>query len=671
MRLFLPSRTLTLDVESTSPVDLSSVGAARYWEDPETRLICVCFAIDDGPVVRWTPGMGAPPAFRDEFGDGFFRVVAHNWLFEYWAWKHRLVAEGWKMPPLWAWDCTMARALYWGLPAALIDVAGALHLSRQIDPDKKARIKRMGRPRTLSPLTYWDQTEPDRLEELLLDCENDVATERELDKALPALPPAEREIFLIDGEINQRGILVDLSLIDKLQTITNQEQARLNLDMAALTGNRVKSTNQVARIMDELENLGAPVPSLAKADVKAAIEILRLHLHGQTHNGNIARKILECRQEAAKASTAKLKSMRAFACADGRARGMFQYGGAGRTLRWAGRGPQPQNFPRGTVKFLDTIFMLIEQGHITIDELRALVPAPLMDVVASMLRGGFVAEPGHVLVSGDLSQIEARVVAWLAGQDDILSVFARGDDVYTYTAGLLGSDNRQFGKVLVLACGFGMGWQKFQETAATYGVILSDEEAQDAVAGWRTNNTRIVDFWWEIDRAFKLVANSPHGTAVQAGRFITIRKTRKAVRISLPSGRELTYQNTEIVRDPDTGRDEITFMGVDPKTKKWSRQRTYGGKLVENITQAVARDVMRDAMITLHRQRGNAPHARVPPMRVPQLIGTVHDELIGEAPEQHAVAALTLMLAAMRTTPTWAPGLPVAAEGWTGKRYRK
>jgi DNA polymerase bacteriophage-type len=655
----VPRRRFLLDIESTSTVDLRAAGAAAYWEHADTQIICVCYRVDDGPVIRWEPNNNVVPYFAGQADDlDHFRVVAHNYLFEYFAWQHKLApVYGWRLPRLSAWDCTMARALYWGLPAGLGDACDALALPITKDAAARPLMLRMAKPRSTNPLTWWHETDPAKLKALIDYCEQDVLAECALDDALPELPAFERDLFLIDGEINLRGVGVDLDLTGRLASYTKIEANRLNTRMCALTQGRVKTTNQVQVITDELNRLGLTVPSLAKGDVSAALEANKIAA-GIVGDAKIAQTILEVRQEAAKASTAKLTAIAKGASTDHRCRGILQYGGAGRTMRWAGRRAQPQNFPRGSVKGLASVYPMIEAG-VPRDDLDALLPGSVMDGIASMLRGCFVAKPGYVLVSGDLSQIEARVLPWLAGQNDVLAVFAKGDDVYTYMARRVGSENRQFGKVLTLACGYGMGGPKFQDTAKTYGVVLTEDEARTAVAAWRQVNDRSVQLWWDVDAAFRMAARSPHGTAIQVGRFLTVRKTRKAVRIALPSTHELIYQNVELVPDPERdGRESITFMGVDQKTKKWSRQRTYGGKLCENVVQATARDVMGEAMRTARK-------ASVP------VVMTVHDELLAEAPEVTAEAALAHLLRIMSTTPAWAPGLPVAAEGWTGRRYRK
>jgi DNA polymerase len=341
-----------------------------------------------------------------------------------------------------------------------------------------------------------------------------------------------------------------------------------------------------------------------------------------------------------------------------RVRGMLQFYGAFRTGRWAGRLIQLQNLPRGTVKKIDDAIQMALSG--------ASVPGmemffgPALGIVSSALRGCLVSAPGHQLVVVDFSQIEARVVAWLAGQQDILDVFAAGEDVYVYTARQNGSNDRQLGKVLVLACGFGMSAKKFRDTARTYGLILSEEQAERAVKGWRRANAKIVQFWYDCDNAARLViknadANGNHAPITVGP--VQFAMWRGHMLIRLPSGRHLVYRDAKLV--PGRFSDKsISYMGVDQYTRQWSRQHTYGGKLVENITQAVARDIMRDA--TLGADRAG--------IAVEML---VHDEMVCEVETSKAQWALDTLLAIMRTRPAWAPGLPVDGAGWFGERYRK
>jgi len=277
-----------------------------------------------------------------------------------------------------------------------------------------------------------------------------------------------------------------------------------------------------------------------------------------------------------------------------------------------------------------------------------------LDVVASLLRSCFVPAKGHIMVVGDFSQIEARIIAWLAGQKDALDVFRSGQDIYVYTAAKIGSDNRQLGKVLVLACGFGMGPGKFQETALTYGIKLTATEAEELVKAWRKANSRIMDFWYQLGGA---------ALQVLAGRVDTLtvgpvqigmgrRKLAGCMLIRLPSGRHLVYRHARIKDD------QITYDGVNQTTKNWGEIRTYGGKLAENVTQAVAADVLRVALRRLDDQNF-------------KLITTIHDEIVTEVPASWGKPGVTAMQICMTNPIPWAPDLPLAADVRTMERYGK
>lgn len=637
---------VVLDLETCSTLALPAVGAAAYFGHPMTQVTCAAFAIDDGPVTVWRPG-NPVPVFPDDVV-----FVAHNYLFEFHAWELLLgPRHGWPpVPGQDRWSCTMARALYHALPASLDGLCEALHLAIRKDDSRRLMLQ-MARPRTWEPLTWWHETDPAKLIELMLYCVQDVAAERLVDQVLPELSPTERQVFEVDGRINRKGLSIDLGLVNRMIDLAGDEMRVLDQHMRNLTQGTVKSCAQASMLrtwlaMDQQCHVG-DLRKLSVAEALAAVP----------HAPPKARAALLTRQEAARASTKKLNAMVAGRSQDGRVRGLFQYGGAGRTLRWAGRRVQPQNFPRGTIKRVENALELIGLDDTTPDDLTALFEDSAMGVLASCLRSCFVAVPGHLYAVADLAQIEARVVAWLAGQQDILEVFADPTaDAYVYAARQQGSDNRQFGKVLVLACGFGMGHEKFQATAATYGVTLDIQQAINAVWDWRQANSDIVQFWWDVGNAAADIAQAQDGRTIHVGRVV-LRRSRKAMRITLPSGRDLIYHNVGLELDAK-GRPQIVFMGVDPKTKVWSKQRTYGGKLVENITQATARDVMAHAMATLDA-------AGVP------LVGTVHDEVLAEPRTADARSTLQLMLDTMRATPAWAPGLPLAAEGWVGERYRK
>jgi DNA polymerase bacteriophage-type len=278
-----------------------------------------------------------------------------------------------------------------------------------------------------------------------------------------------------------------------------------------------------------------------------------------------------------------------------------------------------------------------------------------------VVRAAVPAVEGTEFVCADFAQIESRVIAWLAGQTDILEVFASGRDVYVYTANRIGSDNRQLGKVCVLGLGFGMGWEKFIATALLMGgLVLTEDFARATVKNWREANDKIVRFWYDLDDAFRKAIVSAPGTRVPVGKVV-IERGEDAIGILLPSGkRRLIYRNPRLEPDPSNrvNGTSIVYDGIQQYSKQWGPVRTYGGKLAENITQAVARDVMAHVMLLLDGMKVD--------LRL-----TVHDEIIAVASAAKAAATLTLVLETMRTPPPWAHDLPVGAEGWHGKRYRK
>lgn len=651
---------LVLDVETYSASELKFAGPHAYAEHPTTGVHCLAWELKGGHHPGkglWLPGQPIPRTVWDHITSMLGPVVAHNWLFEHAIFVHILgPLYRWPIPFRNLWSCTMARALYHGLPGGLDLLSEALELDNPKDKSARRNMLYLAKPRTRAPdgtPTSWWHHDPKRGPEMLRKlydyCVRDVAAESEADDKLPELPERERRVFLLDAKVNLLGVQVDLPLVSALQDITTDELGRIDQVVQLATGGAVKGINHTGALRAWVQaKTGVVLPSLAKAVLPDALEATK---------GTVAHLVVQARAEGAKSSTGKLQAMQASASRDGRARLLFQYYGAGRTGRWAGRRVQPQNMPRPLLKdaeLRDAIAWALKGRRA--QEISTFFPGTVMGVVSSCLRGCLVAAPGHALVSVDLSQIEARVVAWLAGQRDILDVFRRGEDVYTHTARKIGSSSRQMGKVLVLACGFGMGGPKFAHTAGTYGIELDEETAQGLVWDWREANPAIVQLWRDLGDAFKRVVQAPAGTWERLG-HLQLGKTGRAVRIRLPSGRDLVYQAADVGQD-EKGRDELGYLGVHQLTNRWMRLRTYGGKLTENVVQAVARDVLSDAILTL-----DADDYRV--------VGTVHDEALIEAPESQAAETLAAALEIFRRTPPWAPNLPVGAEGWTGKRYKK
>ena len=351
---------------------------------------------------------------------------------------------------------------------------------------------------------------------------------------------------------------------------------------------------------------------------------------------------------------------------DERVRGQLAYYGAFRTGRFAGRLIQPQNFPRPSIKTIASfIAHALEPGGPDADWVRLAYGRPL-EAIASSLRGCLIPGEGKAFVVYDLSQIEARVVAWLAGQSDILRVFARGEDVYVHAAAKVGSVNRQLGKVLTLACGYQMGPGRFQETAASpaYKLPLTADEAETAVRSWRESNPKIVDFWWAADRTVKELLsaftghtlNAPINDKVSAA-VSRARNGHALLTLLLPSGRRLYYRHARLMPGPT--RPEIVYSGVDPITKRWGDVRTYGGKIVENITQSVARDCIIEAAL------------RIDDLKLGDLVLSVHDELVFEVPVDEAETRSKAIAVEIDRRPGWALDLPVASSGGVTGRYGK
>jgi DNA polymerase len=632
---------LVLDLETTSTADLRRTGSHAYAEHPDTRVTVLCYAIDAGPVETWLSG--PPPAPFVAAVNAGATVVAHNYLFEHNIYFNKLVPQGWPAIPLAQWSCTMARALVAGYPASLDLVGRAIGLAQRKDHSSRDLMLRFARPRSLDPIVWWHESDPVRFRALQEYCAQDVLAERELDRRVPELSPRERQVFELDHAINQRGLGVDHYLVDELARVMGAAQVQLARDIVRLTNGQVRSLGQVAQLRDWLKFQGVEMPDLKRATVQA-------RLADQTLVG-ASRIALQARLDASRSSTAKLTAITSARSCDGRVRGTFQYYGAARTGRWAGRRLQTQNFPRGSIRDVPAALRVIRAGA-TPEDLEMLFEDSALGVVSSCLRSTITARSHHRLAIADFSQIEARVLAWLAGQQDALAVFQAGKDIYIETARAIGSDSRTLGKVLTLACGFAMGHLKFQATALTYGLSLSENEAEVAVRAWREVNHHIVTLWWACHRALLRILRAGPGAAERVG-YLTFLYRPGALLARLPSGRHLVYRHPRIDLN-EHGYDEITYMGS--LGGNWTRLRAWAGRTVENVTQAVARDVMVEAMLRL----GDLP-----------LVATIHDELIAEIPEGEADSTLDRMLGAMRETPSWAPGLPVDAAGFVVSRYQK
>jgi DNA polymerase len=636
---------VVLDFETSSTADLRLTGAAVYAEHPDTRITVLCYAIDDAPVQTWTGG-AVPQDFAEAVRAGA-TVIAHNYMFELNVYHHKLIPLGWPAIPLAQWSCTMARCYVAGLPGSLELASKAARLAIPKDIGARDLMLRMARPRTVNPTTWWHETSPEHFARLCAYCVTDVEAERLLDQLIPELSSREREVFELDYHLNQRGLRVDEHLVHRLRTLAGEAKARLTRELVRVTNGQVTSPSQVARLREWLANIGVQVADLRRGTVTRLLT--------QPEIQGPARTVLQARLDASRSSTAKLDAILAGRSPDGRVRGCFQYYGASRTGRWAGRKIQPQNLPRGSIKDVPTALISVMRADATAEDLDLLYEDSAMGVVASCIRSTIQAPPGHKLVILDYSQIEARVLAWIAGEQASLDCFARGDDIYTETARRVGSDVRLLGKIMTLALGYGMGATKFQLTAASYGVALNLHDCEGLVKAWRTANKRIVSFWWDAHKALLRATQAGAGSQLTF-KGLTFKRRRDSVLVQLPSGRHLVYQSPHVTVENEMGNSEFCYWGSPGGG--WLEQRAWPGKFTENVVQAIARDVLVEAMITLHR------------MDTP-LVATVHDELIAEVPDAEADTTFNLMQKVMRQSPLWAPDMPMDAAGFIAVRYHK
>jgi len=642
-----PSHALHLDFETFCELDLRKVGIHRYVNHPSFNVLCVAWRLDSqttltAVIAPVPPQQRVPPALRQLLQNPDVQGHAWNAAFET-AVLARLgvfVAN--------ALSCTMQRALAYGLPGRLETAAAALGVASQKDMQGHRLMLKMSRP--LKPGTgAWVIAD---YEALATYCGKDVEAEAAVSESVPELPPEEAALSTLDNLMNVSGELgIDLQRVADLGVAAEAAEKEDAARCAALTAGAVTSPGtQTARLLAWLAEQGLMLEDTTRATIEEAL------LGGPYVIG--VREVMEIRLRMARASNRKLARMIQMAdLTDLSIRGQFQFNGAGRTGRWSGRGVQVQNLPRTPKGFSPDLFaeMARQATAPGAGALNAVSPAPVLDCVSWSLRSCLKAtDDGKVLWSFDFSQIEARVLAWLAGQRDVLDVFASGEDVYVWAASQFGSRDRQLGKVLILALGFGMGAVKLRDTALkSYGVRLSAAQAEKFKSGWRASNQHIVTFWAQMEYAAKQAALQPGQVFAAGGSGVAFTATSRTLQMRLPSGRVLYYHRPRLERE--TG--SLAYWGAEVGGR-WVEQRTWGGKLAENATQAAARDVMAEAMLRTFRRCGLVPAM------------TVHDELVyalfdgGGTPDETAK-----LRDIMLEPPSWAGGLPLAGEAKVMRRY--
>lgn len=663
---------LHIDFETRSAVDLRKTGVHRYAEDPSTSIICMSYRLGDHPVGRWRPGQTFPRAVAMHVDAGLGPVAAHNAGFERAIWNAKLTGLVGPLRPE-DQDCTMARALAVGLLASLESLGAVLNVSVQKDKDGHRLMMQMCKPRSTEPLSWWEDAE--RIERLQMYCDQDVAAECAVDAVVPKLSARERRVWELDQRINDRGVAVDVRLVQRALEVVAVAAKRADREIWHLTNGAVKRCTEVAKIVAWINSRGIHCDSLAKGDIDD------LALTGEMFDDPTVVEVVRLRRATARSSTAKYQAILNTVCADGRVRGSLAYHKA-HTGRWAGSGMQPQNFPRvdnpEAVKEALDLLQVDCSAEDAVDNIELMVGAPI-EVLSKCLRSMIVAPPGKKLVGGDFANIEGRLNAWFAGETWKVQAFrdfdaGTGPDLYRIMAADVEGCHidavtkvmRQVkGKVPELACGFQGALGAFQKMAYTQDppVRVTDEEAMRIVRAWREKNSNIVQFWWDLQDAAIQAVGAPGVVVSVAGGKVQYVVANSFLFCKLPSERVIAYAQPRLAWTTFTDaegeehhRHGVQYMGVDSFTKKWSPQSLYGGSQCNHVVQGTARDLLVEAMF------------RVEDARHP-IVLSVHDEIIAEVDEESCSAEDYRNL--MAELPVWAKGLPVAVSAWEGHRWDK
>lgn len=681
---------ITLDFETRSEADLKKVGTYEYARHPSTDVLCLAWTIDGLGTDLWHPAfVDQTPLVaitkRDrallpkdilpapEPDDLLIRVThgelmeAHNAFFERCIWHFVMVPKyGWPSVSPEQWRCSAAKAASFALPRALEDAAAALGLSEQKDMEGHKLMLKLSKPRkptNADPNSKWHQKRVE-LERLFDYCRQDVIVEAALSAQLRELPSQELELWQLDQEMNWSGIRCDREMTNAALTIADQARNSASHELDLLTGGDVTKVTARPSFVKWLNANGVEGDSVAKERVD--------WLLNQELDPTVERALTIWRRSS-KASVKKYQAIsRRMSADDDRVRDSVMYWGAS-TGRWSGRGIQPHNFPRGSGKsWTHTACQDILSGSFELMKLIYGEDAAL-DVLAEALRGVFVPAEGHEFLVADYSAIEARGTFWIAGHEEGLEVFraydrGEGPDIYCWQAQDIFKEpikkddpRRQGGKVVVLGCGYQMGAPKLVTYADSMKVTLTLKEAKKLVDGYRDTNWPVVEFWEAIEvAAMEAVRRRGRGRAVRQDRLVW-KMLGRFLHCRLPNGRLLSYLDPKIEMAPvpwsDTElRPKITFMGMNTYTHQWERCSTYGGKLTENVVQALCRDIMAEAMLRLRNT-------------IYRLVLTVHDEIIAEVPKGEGdVKEFQGIMAAQ---PEWADGFPIEAAGWRDTRFHK
>lgn len=644
-------KSISWDLETYSSVDLTKCGVYRYCESEDFEILLAAYSIDGGAVqvTDLACGEKLPQEILDALEDETVEKWSFNSQFERICLSRLLgYPAGDYLAPA-SWRCSMVWASTLGLPRSLESVGAVLGLEKQKLTEGKDLIRYFcvpcrptkangGRTRNLP------EHDPEKWERFKAYNLRDVETEMQIQERLSRFPVPDAiwEEYQLDQEINDRGIGVDMELVRQAIAMDARSRERLTATMQELT--ELNNPNSVQQMKQWLADHGLETDTLGK---KAVAELIKTAPEP-------LREVLSLRQQLAKSSVKKYTAMENAVCTDSRAHGMFQFYGANRTGRFSGRLIQLQNLYKNTMPDLAQARALVRSGNY---EALSMLYEDIPDTLSQLIRTAFVPQDGRKLIVADFSAIEARVLAWLAGEKWVLEVFEKGGDIYCETAARMfhcrvekhgeNAELRQKGKQATLSCGYG-GSVGALKAMGALEAGMTEEELQPLVDSWREANPNIVRFWWDVDRAVKECVKMRIPTETHGLRF----DYRSAMLfIALPSGRRMAYVKPRIGEN-QFGGESVTYMGVSG-TKKWERLESYGPKFVENIVQGTARDILCYAMQTLKNC---------------SIVAHVHDEVIIEADRRMSVTAVCEQ---MGRTPPWAKGLKLRADGYECEFYQK
>ena len=646
-------REIGIDIETYSSYDLSKCGVYRYVEAPDFTILLFAYSVDGGPVIccDFASGEQLPDdivsALRDEavvktaFNAAFERVCISRYF-------------GWPLMDAAQWRCTMVRAARMGLPLSLEQCGEVLRLENGKMKEGKILIRYFSTP--TKGKRHLPGDAPDRWETFKQYNIRDVEAEQQILAKVRRLEPAEfdERLYTADQRINDRGVLLDRQLAENAMRFDDDYKAQLLEEAKQLSG--MENPNSPTQIKDYLHRAtGLSISSLNKKNLD--------DLENQLTYWPKAQKVLQLRREMGKTSNKKYSAMLECVCSDGRIHGLLQFCGAARTGRWAGRLVQVQNLPQNHLSDLDYARRLVKAGDLEDFQINYANPT---HVLSELIRTAFVAKPGSTFHVCDFSAIEARVIAWLAGEQWVLDVFRAGGDIYCATAGQMfrckvekhgeNAELRQKGKIAVLALGYGGGVAALEAMGGSR-MGLSRQEEKDIMTRWRNANPRIVKFWTIIENAAVRAIKTGEQTTINRGIVVSYRWGM--LLITLPSGRTICYPRTSIGIETNDGwrgdHEIIEYEGLNQTTKKWEKIRTYGGKLTENVVQAIARDILGYIILRADKEGLN-------------IVFHIHDEIVVEAEPGQTLQDVEAIFC---KPISWCRDLPLKGAGYTTPYYLK